>query len=253
MKAIILAGGSGTRLRPLTLAVSKQLMPIYDKPMIYYPIYTLVSAGIKDILIITTPRDQTAFKNLLGNGKQWGIKLHYKVQKDPKGIVDAFSIGANFIKNHQTVLILGDNLFYGDNLSNLLKKALTDTKNTTIFGYPVKDPKRYGIVEFNSRGQAQKITEKPQHPRSNYAIPGLYVFPSDVVTHAQTVQPSARGELEITSLLNIYLKQHRLNVVKFNRSTKWFDTGTHDALLEAANFVQKTEQKLGHKICSLDS
>lgn len=248
-KGIILAGGSGTRLYPLTLAVSKQLMPVYDKPMLYYPLSVLMQAGIKDILIITTPRDHTQFKNLLQDGSQWGIKLTYKIQDEPRGLADAFLVGADFIGNSPVTLILGDNLFYGAGLSEILSTAAKDTKNTHIFGYKVHDPERYGVIEFDQTGNAISIEEKPTHPKSSYAIPGLYFFPAGVVDHAKTIKPSARGELEITSLQEIYLKNHRLKVTKLPEGINWFDTGTHDALLETAEFVQSVEKRQGHVIC----
>lgn len=248
-KGIILAGGSGTRLYPLTLAVSKQLMPVYDKPMIYYPLSVLMQAGIKDILIITTPRDHDQFKNLLQDGSQWGINLTYKIQEEPRGLADAFLVGADFIKDSPVALILGDNLFYGAGLSEILTQATKDSENAHIFGYKVQDPERYGVIEFNEKGDAISIEEKPERPKSNYAIPGLYFFPNDVVKHAKTITPSNRGELEITSLQEIYLKNHRLKVQKLPEGINWFDTGTHDALLETAEFVQSVENRQGRVIC----
>lgn len=251
-KGIILAGGSGTRLYPLTLAVSKQLMPVYDKPMIYYPLSTLMTAGIREVLIITTPRDSEAFQNLLGDGSQWGMRLEYKVQDSPRGLADAFIVGADFIGDDNVVLILGDNLFYGENLRKTLTKASSREDEATIFGYQVKDPRRYGVVECDAEGNAVSIEEKPEEPRSDLAIPGLYFFTNDVVEIAKNVQPSERGELEITSVQEEYLRRGRLKVEKLGRGTAWFDTGTHDALIETAQFVQTIEKRQGLQICSPD-
>ena len=249
-KGIILAGGSGTRLYPLTLAISKQLMPVYDKPMIYYPLYVLMEAGIRDVLIITTPRDNASFKALLGDGSQWGMNLEYKIQDKPNGLAEAFIIGEDFIGDSNVALILGDNLFYGGNLKDILIEANEREDESTIFGYRVKDPRRYGVVEFDEEGNALSIEEKPENPKSDYAVPGLYFYTNDVVKIARTIKPSARGELEITSVNEEYLKMHKLKVEKLGRGMAWFDTGTHDALIETASFVQTIEKRQGMLICS---
>ena len=249
-KGIILAGGSGTRLYPLTLAISKQLMPVYDKPMIYYPLYVLMEAGIRDVLIITTPRDNASFKALLGDGSQWGMNLEYKIQDKPNGLAEAFIIGEDFIGDSNVALILGDNLFYGGNLKDILIEANEREDESTIFGYRVKDPRRYGVVEFDEEGNALSIEEKPENPKSDYAVPGLYFYTNDVVKIAKTIKPSARGELEITSVNEEYLKMHKLKVEKLGRGMAWFDTGTHDALIETASFVQTIEKRQGMLICS---
>lgn len=251
-KGIILAGGSGTRLYPLTLAISKQLMPVYDKPMIYYPLSVLMLAGIREVLIITTPRDNAIFKNLLSDGSQWGMSLEYKIQEDPKGLAEAFILGEEFIGDSSVALILGDNLFYGENLRRTLEVASNRKNEATIFGYHVKDPRRYGVVKCNKDGKAVSIEEKPERPKSDLAVPGLYFFPNDVAEIAKKVKPSARGELEITSVQEAYLKQGRLNVEELGRGTAWFDTGTHDALIETAQFVQTIEKRQGLQICSPD-
>lgn len=248
-KGIILAGGSGTRLYPLTLAISKQIMPVYDKPMIYYPLATLMLAGIRDVLIITTPRDSQSFQSLLGDGRKWGMNISYKVQPEPKGLAEAFVIGEDFIGNDNVALILGDNLFYGNDLKKILERANEREDESTIFGYRVDDAERYGVVEIDENGRAISIEEKPEHPKSNYAVPGLYFYTNDVVQIAKTIQPSARGELEITSVNEEYMKQSRLHVEKLGRGIAWFDTGTHDALIETAQFVQTIEKRQGMQIC----
>ncbi len=247
-KGLILAGGSGTRLHPLTVSVSKQLMPVYDKPMIYYPVATLMLAGIRDILIITTPRDQEAYQTLLGDGTQWGINFHYAVQPSPDGLAQAFLIGAPFIGTDPACLILGDNIYYGQGLSGLLRQATARQHGATVFGYYVRDPGQYGVVSFNDQGRAISIEEKPQHPKSNYAVTGLYFYDNEVVNIAQTIRPSARGELEITDLNRIYLERNALNVELLGRGYAWLDTGTHESLLAAAHFVQVVEQRQGLKI-----
>ena len=248
-KGIILAGGSGTRLYPLTLAISKQIMPVYDKPMIYYPISVLMEAGVKEILIISTPRDVVTFKELLGDGSQWGMSFEYKVQEKPNGLAEAFIIGEDFIGNDNVVMILGDNMFYGSHLPEILRKANEREDESTIFGYYVKDPRRYGVVEIDSEGKAVSIIEKPEVPKSNYAVPGLYFYTNDVVKIAKTIKPSARGELEITSINEEYMKMGKLAVEKLGRGMTWFDTGTHDALLETASFVQTIEKRQGMQVC----
>ena len=250
-KGIILAGGSATRLYPLTLAISKQIMPVYDKPMIYYPLAILMEAGIKDVLIISTPRDIVTFEALLGDGSKWGMHFEYKIQEKPRGLAEAFLIGEEFIGKDDVAMILGDNMFYGERLSKILKRA-NSREEATIFGYLVKDPTAYGVVEINEEGRAISIEEKPSIPKSNYAVPGLYFYPNNVVEIAKNVKPSARGELEITSINEEYMKQGKLNVEKLGRGTTWFDTGTHDALLETASFVQTIEKRQGLQVCSPD-
>ena len=248
-KGIILAGGSGTRLYPLTLAISKQIMPVYDKPMIYYPLYVLMEAGIRDILIITTKRDNETFKELLGDGSKWGMNFEYTIQDKPNGLAEAFIIGEKFIGQDNVVLILGDNLFYGGNLKEILKRANARENESTIFGYKVKDPRSYGVVEMDEQGNAISIEEKPENPKSNYAVPGLYFYTNDVIEIAKNVRPSARGELEITSVNEIYMQKKKLKVEKLGRGMAWFDTGTHDALLETASFVQTIQKRQGLQIC----
>lgn len=249
-KGIILAGGSGTRLYPLTSLFSKQLQPIYDKPMIYYPLATLMLAGIRDILIISTPQDTPNFERLLGNGNRWGIDIRYVVQPEPKGIAQAFVYGKEFIGDNQVCLILGDNLFYGK--LDFLRRALETNKGGTIFGYAVHDPERYGVVEFDAQKRVVSIEEKPQKPKSKYAVPGLYAYASDVTEIVATLKPSARGELEITDLNTAYLKQNRLSVEIMGRGIAWLDTGTPKSLLEASMFIQTIEERQGYKIACLE-
>ena len=248
-KGIILAGGSGTRLYPLTLAISKQIMPVYDKPMIYYPLSILMQADIRDVLIITTPRDAETFRELLGDGSQWGMHFEYKIQEKPNGLAEAFIIGEEFIGDDNVAMILGDNMFYGEHLAEKLKEANERENEATIFGYYVKDPRRYGVVEIDENGKAISIEEKPEEPKSNYAVPGLYFYTNEVIEIAKNVKPSARGELEITTVNEEYMKRGQLKVEKLGRGMTWFDTGTHDALIETASFVQTIQKRQGLQIC----
>ncbi|WP_206076429.1 glucose-1-phosphate thymidylyltransferase RfbA [Pseudoalteromonas phenolica] len=247
-KGIILAGGSGTRLYPLTKVVSKQLMPVYDKPMVYYPIATLMNAGIKDILIITTPIEQARFQELLGDGKEWGINIEYVAQPSPDGLAQAFLLGEEFIGESNVALILGDNLFYGHDLVKSLQAAANRPVGGTVFGYHVANPRAYGVVEFDDSGKAISIEEKPEQPKSNYAVPGLYFFDNKVVEYAKKVKPSPRGELEITDVIDQYLEAGTLNVEIMGRGTAWLDTGTHDSLLQAAQFIETIEKRQGLKV-----
>ncbi len=251
MKGIILAGGSGTRLHPLTLAVSKQLMPVYDKPMIYYPLSTLMSAGIKEILIISTPQDLPLFKKLLGDGQKYGCQFAYEIQDQPNGLAEAFIIGEKFIGNDKVALILGDNIFYGSGLETLLESN-NDPDGGIIYAYHVQDPERYGVVDFNTEGVATSIEEKPMQPKSNYAVPGIYFYDNEVVEIAKSIQPSERGELEITDINNTYLKEGKLKVSILDKGTAWLDTGTFNSLMQASQFVQVIEERQGLKIGAIE-
>ena len=247
-KGIILAGGSGTRLHPLTQVISKQLMPVYDKPMIYYPLTVLMLSGIRDILIITTPHDKAQFQKQLGDGSKWGINLQYEVQEKPEGLAQAFIIGNEFVGNDSVTLILGDNIYYGEGLSQRLSILAKKDKGATVFGYYVRDPERYGVVDFDKNGKALSIEEKPEKPKSNYAVTGLYFYDNQVLDIAKNIEPSPRGELEITDVNKVYLEQGTLNVEMLKRGTAWLDTGTHTSLLDAANYIRVIEDRQGLKI-----
>jgi len=248
MKGIILAGGRGTRLYPLTIGVSKQLLPVYDKPMIYYPLSMLMLAMIREILVITTPEDQGQYQRFLGDGAQWGLKFEYAVQAKPRGLADAFIVGSDFIGDHPAALILGDNIFYGHGLPEILRKAARLEKGAEIFAYPVNDPERYGVIEFDESGKALSLEEKPEHPKSNYAVPGIYFYDNRVVEYAKNLKPSARGEIEITDLNKVYMALGELRVQAIGRGVAWLDAGMHHSLLQASNFVQAVEDRQGMMI-----
>lgn len=252
MKGIILAGGTGSRLYPMTKTVSKQLLPIYDKPLIYYPVSTLLLAGIKDILIISTPEAIKQYSDLLGDGKDIGVNFQYKIQEKPRGLAEAFILGEEFIGDDSVCLVLGDNVFYGDHFTKLLKKAVANESGATIFGYPVNDPTAFGVVEFSEDGKVISIEEKPKHPKSKYAVPGLYFYDNKVVEYAKEVKPSARGEIEITSINNRYLEENNLNVVLMGRGMAWLDTGTPEGMLKASQFVQTVQERQGFYISCIE-